>query len=97
MLQEITKGQLLVLQLGRLKDADQAGFNRIALAKRNNVSMARDCAKSAREILGANGITDDYPVMRHLLNLESVYTYEGTHEMHTLMVGEDITGFRAID
>jgi glutaryl-CoA dehydrogenase len=97
MLQEITKGQLLVLQLGRLKDADQAGFNRISLAKRNNVSMARDCAKSAREILGANGITDDYPVMRHLLNLESVYTYEGTHEMHTLMVGEDITGFRAID
>jgi len=97
MLQEMTMGQLLVLQLGRLKDADQAGFNRISLAKRNNVSMARDCAKSAREILGANGITDDYPVMRHLLNLESVYTYEGTHEMHTLMVGEDITGFRAID
>jgi alkylation response protein AidB-like acyl-CoA dehydrogenase len=59
--------------------------------------MARECTKSAREILGANGITDDFPVMRHMANLESVYTYEGTHEMHTLMVGEDITGLRAID
>ena len=59
--------------------------------------MARDVARSAREILGANGITDDYPIMRHIMNLESVYTYEGTHEMHTLIVGKEITGFDAIE
>ena len=97
MLEEITKAQLLAIQLGRLKDHGKATFSQISLAKRNNVSIARDIARSAREILGANGITDDYPIMRHIMNLESVYTYEGTHEMHTLIVGKEITGFDAIE
>jgi len=97
MLEEITKAQLLAIQLGRLKDQGKASFSQISLAKRNNVAMARDIASSAREILGANGITDDYPIMRHIMNLESVYTYEGTHEMHTLIIGKEITGFDAIE
>jgi len=97
MLEEITKAQLLAIQLGRLKDQGKATFAQISLAKRNNVAMARDIARSAREILGANGITDDYPIMRHIMNLESVYTYEGTYEMHTLIVGKEITGFEAFD
>lgn len=97
MLEEITKAQLLAIQLGRLKDQGKANFSQISLAKRNNVAMARDIARSAREILGANGITDDYPIMRHIMNLASVYTYEGTHEMHTLIIGKEITGFDAID
>jgi len=97
MLEEITKAQLLAIQLGRLKDQGKASFVQISLAKRNNVAVARDIARSAREILGANGITDDYPIMRHIMNLESVYTYEGTHEMHTLIVGKEITGFDAIE
>ncbi len=97
MLQEITKAQLLAIQLGRLKDKGKENFTQISMAKRNNVAMARDIARSAREILGANGITDDYPIMRHIMNLESVYTYEGTHEMHTLIIGKDISGFDAID
>lgn len=97
MLEEITKAQLLAIQLGRLKDQGKASFAQISLAKRNNVAIARDIARSAREILGANGITDDYPIMRHIMNLESVYTYEGTHEMHTLIIGKEITGFDAIE
>ena len=97
MLEEITKAQLFAIQLGRLKDKNKANFAQISLAKRNNVAMARDVARSAREILGANGITDDYPIMRHIMNLESVYTYEGTHEMHTLIIGKEITGFDAIE
>jgi len=97
MLQEITKAQLLAIQLGRLKDDSLINFGQISLAKRNNVAMARDIARSAREILGANGITDDYSVMRHMLNLESVQTYEGTYEMHTLIIGKDVTGCDAID
>jgi len=97
MLEEITKAQLLAIQLGRLKGQGKANFAQISMAKRNNVAMARDVARSAREILGANGITDDYPIMRHIMNLESVYTYEGTHEMHTLIVGKEITGFDAIE
>lgn len=97
MLQEITKAQLLAIQLGRLKDIGTEKFTQISLAKRNNVAMARDVAIKAREILGANGITDDYPIMRHIMNLESVYTYEGTHEMHTLIVGKDITGHDALE
>ncbi len=97
MLEEITKAQLLAIQLGRLKDQGKASFVQISLAKRNNVVVARDIARSAREILGANGITDDYPIMRHIMNLESVYTYEGTYEMHTLIVGKEITGFDAIE
>jgi glutaryl-CoA dehydrogenase len=95
MLNEITKGQLLVLQLGRLKDAGTVKFTQISLAKRNNVFHALEIARMAREILGANGILDEYPVMRHANNLESVKTYEGTHEMHTLILGEDITGIAA--
>lgn len=95
MLTEITKGQLLALQLGRLKDAGKVRPQQISLAKRNNVFIALQIARDARQILGANGILDEYPVMRHAANLESVITYEGTHEMHTLIVGEDITGIAA--
>ena len=95
MLTEITKAQLLCLQLGRLKDNGKLRFQQVSMAKRNNVAMALDIARMAREVLGANGILDEYPVMRHAANLESVKTYEGTHEMHTLIVGEDITGIPA--
>ena len=95
MLAGITKGQLLALQLGRLKDKDAAKFYHISLGKRENIQLARDCARTAREILAANGILDDYPVMRHMMNIESVYTYEGTHDMHTLILGEQITGMPA--
>jgi glutaryl-CoA dehydrogenase len=95
MVTEITKAQLLCLQLGRLKDDGKATFTQISLAKRNNVYEALEIARTAREILGANGILNEYPVMRHAANLESVKTYEGTHEMHTLIVGEDITGISA--
>lgn len=97
MLSEITKAQLLVLQLGRLKDQGKARFTHISLAKRNNCEVALDICRVAREILGANGILDEYPIMRHMANLESVKTYEGTHEMHTLIVGEDITGYSAFE
>jgi glutaryl-CoA dehydrogenase len=95
MVAEITKAQLLCLQLGRLKDKQTLRFPQVSLAKRNNVQMALEIARMAREILGANGILDEYPVMRHMANLESVKTYEGTHEMHTLIVGQDITGIQA--
>jgi len=95
MLNEITKAQLLCMQLGRLKDAGEHTPNQVSLAKRNNVDIARDCARLAREILGANGILDEYPVMRHMANMESVYTYEGTHDIHTLILGADITGIQA--
>ncbi len=97
MVTEITKAQLLAVQLGRLKEQNRLRYQLVALAKRNNVWMARECARMARELLGANGILDEYPVMRHLMNLESVYTYEGTHEMHTLIVGEDLTGLSAFN
>jgi len=92
MITEITKGQLLALQLGRLKDQGKAKPHHVSMAKRNNVWVARECAKLAREILGANGIVDDYPVIRHMLNIESVYTYEGTHDIHGLVIGEAVTG-----
>ena len=95
MLTEITKAQLLSIQLGRLKDAGTVRFQQISLAKRNNVYSALEIAREARSVLGANGILDEYPVMRHAANLESVMTYEGTHEMHTLIVAEDITGIPA--
>ncbi len=95
MVTEITKAQLLCLQLGRLKDAGKVRFQQISMAKRDNVFHALEIARQARAILGANGILDEYPVMRHAANLESVITYEGTHEMHTLIVGEDITGIQA--
>ncbi len=95
MLNEITKAQLLALQVGKNKDADTLNHTQISMLKRNNVWVARECAKIAREIHGANGITADYPIMRHIMNIESVYTYEGTHEMHTLVLGESITGIPA--
>ncbi|MBU0559521.1 MAG: acyl-CoA dehydrogenase family protein, partial [Bacteroidetes bacterium] len=97
MLTEITKAQLLNLQMAKLKDAGKVKHTQISLAKRNNCELALDIARMAREILGANGILDEYPVMRHSANLESVKTYEGTHEMHTLIIGEDITGLAAFD
>ena len=92
MVSEITKAQLLALQVGRLKDQDRAAHQHISMAKRNNVWMALECARMARDILGANGISDDYPIMRHMMNLESVKTYEGTHDIHTLILGAHITG-----
>ncbi len=95
MMNEITKGQLLNLQLGRLKDEGKVKAFQISMAKRNNVFHALEIARMARGILGANGILDEYPVMRHSANLESVKTYEGTHEMHTLIIGEEITGIPA--
>ncbi|MBM3791346.1 MAG: acyl-CoA dehydrogenase [Acidobacteria bacterium] len=95
MLTEITKGQLLALQLGRLKDEGKAHFTQISLAKRNNVEVALEIARMARETLGANGISLEFPVIRHLHNLESVKTYEGTHEIHTLILGHAITGIPA--
>ncbi len=95
MLNEITKGQLLVYHLGRMKDKGTMKHTQVSMAKRNNCEIALTIARMAREILGANGILDEYPVMRHANNLESVKTYEGTHEMHTLIIGEDITGIAA--
>jgi glutaryl-CoA dehydrogenase len=92
MLNEITKAQLLNYRLGRLKDEGKAKHYHISLAKRNNVRMALQVARSARSILGASGISDEYQTIRHMLNLESVLTYEGTHEIHTLIIGEKITG-----
>ena len=97
MLQEITKAQLLSLQLGRLKEAGKVRPQQVSLAKRNNVKMALECARNARDLLGANGITDEYQSGRHMCNLESVFTYEGTDHIHTLIVGEDITGLAAYD
>lgn len=97
MLTEITKAQLLCLHLGWLKDEGTMDFTQVSMAKRNNVHMARDVARSSREILGANGIVDDFSIMRHMANLESVVTYEGTHEMHGLILGEKITGLKAFD
>jgi len=95
MVQEITKAQLLALRLTRLMEAGAARPAQISLAKRNNVWMALECARKARDILGAVGITDGYSPIRHLMNLESVFTYEGTHDIHTLIVGRDITGLDA--
>ncbi|MFZ0691766.1 MAG: acyl-CoA dehydrogenase family protein [Acidobacteriaceae bacterium] len=95
MITEITKGQLLVLQVGRLKDEGKVGHEHISMAKRNNIWMALECARLSRDILGASGITDDYPVMRHMMNLESVKTYEGTHDIHTLILGQSVTGIAA--
>ena len=97
MLTEITKAQLLNLQLGRMMDKKEAKHVHVSMAKRNNCEKALEIARIAREIHGANGILDEYPVMRHAANLESVKTYEGTHEMHTLIIGEDITGLPAFE
>ncbi len=95
MLTEITKAQLLCLQLGRLKDEGRMRPQQVSLAKRNNVDMATDVAREARRLLGANGILVEYQAMRHMANLESVYTYEGTHDVHGLILGQDVTGIAA--
>jgi len=95
MINEITKAQLLILQVGRLKDQEKVGHQHISMAKRNNVWMALECARLSRDILGANGVADEYPVFRHMANLESVKTYEGTHDIHTLIIGQSITGIDA--
>jgi glutaryl-CoA dehydrogenase len=92
MISEITKAQLLALQVGRLKDAGKVKPYHISMLKRNNVWMALECARMGRDILGGNGIADEYPIFRHMANLESVKTYEGTHDIHTLIIGEHITG-----
>ena len=97
MVTSITESQLLVYRLGRLKDEGKMTFQQVSMAKRNNCSMARDIAKLSREILGGNGIVGDYSPIRHMANIESVYTYEGTHEMHSLIIGENITGLSAYD
>lgn len=94
---EITKAQLLALQLGRMKDEGKSTFVHVSLAKRNNVHMALETARTCRDMLGANGITDEYQVGRHMCNLESVITYEGTHDIHTLVLGEHLTGIPAYE
>lgn len=95
MVTELTKGQLLALQLGRLKDRGEYSPAQVSMAKMNNVAIALDICRVARTMLGANGIMGEYPIMRHANNLESVYTYEGTHDMHTLIVGQEVTGIPA--
>jgi len=97
MLTQITMAQLTVYQLGRLKDQGKMRFDQVSLAKRNHCSMARDVARTCREILGGNGIIEDYSPIRHMANIETVFTYEGTHEMHTLILGQAITGMAAFD
>jgi glutaryl-CoA dehydrogenase len=97
MITEITKGQMLIHQAARLKDAGKLKHFHVSMAKRNNVWVARECARLARDILGANGIVDDYPVIRHMLNIESVFTYEGTHDIHGLIIGERITGIASFN
>ncbi|MEQ1946408.1 MAG: acyl-CoA dehydrogenase family protein [Bryobacteraceae bacterium] len=95
MITEITKAQLLALQVGRLKDQGKADFAHVSMLKRNNVAIALDCARTARDLLGANGIMDEYPLMRHMCNLETVKTYEGTDHVHALVIGERVTGIAA--
>jgi glutaryl-CoA dehydrogenase len=97
MISEISKAQLLALQVGRLKDGARLDHTHVSLLKMNNVWMALETARKARDILGANGIVDDYCVMRHMNNLESVYTYEGTHDIHRLVIGQAITGIAAFE
>ena len=96
MLTEITKAQLLILRIARLKDEGKLHHTMVSMAKRNNVDIALQIARMARDLLGANGIVDDYQSMRHMMNLETVRTYEGTHDIHTLILGEHITGVRAL-
>ncbi len=95
MITEITKAQLLALHCGRLKDQDKLEPAHISMLKRNNATMALECARVSRDLLGANGITDEYPIMRHLCNLETVKTYEGTDHIHALVIGERVTGIPA--
>jgi glutaryl-CoA dehydrogenase len=95
MITEITKAQLLALHVGRLKDAGNLDSAHVSMLKRNNVAIALDCARTSRDLLGANGIVDEYPLMRHLCNLETVKTYEGTDHIHALVIGERVTGVPA--
>jgi alkylation response protein AidB-like acyl-CoA dehydrogenase len=95
MLTEITKAQLLSWKLGKLKNEDKATSAQISLAKRNNVDMAMNIARESRQVLGGMGITGEFSIMRHMMNLESVITYEGTHDIHLLILGHDITGHNA--
>jgi glutaryl-CoA dehydrogenase len=95
MITEITKAQLLALQVGKLKDQGQAEAAHVSMLKRNNVAMALECARQSRDLLGANGIMDEYPIMRHMCNLETVKTYEGTDHIHALVIGERVTGIAA--
>src|SRR5687768_418727 len=95
MITEITKGQFLALQMGRMKDAGKLKPHHVSMGKMNNVHIALECARIARDMLGANGISDEYPIIRHMLNLESVKTYEGTHDIHNLVIGEAVTGIAA--
>jgi glutaryl-CoA dehydrogenase len=95
MITEITKAQLLALHVGRLKDAGKVDPAHVSMLKRNNVAMALDCARTSRDLLGANGIVDEYPIMRHMCNLETVKTYEGTDHIHALVIGERVTGIGA--
>ena len=95
MITEITKAQLLCYQLGTLMNSNRANYQQISMAKRNNVQMAQFVAKESRQILGGMGITGEYSIMRHMMNLESVVTYEGTHDIHLLITGLDITGLNA--
>jgi len=97
MITQITLAQLTVYQLGRLKDQNKMRFDQVSLAKRNHCKMARDVARTCREILGGNGIMEDYSPMRHMTNIETVFTYEGTHEMHSLILGQSVTGIAAYD
>ena len=97
MITEITKGQLLAHRLGQIKDQGKLKHPQISMAKMNNVKIALEISRIAREVLGANGIADEYPIMRHMTNLESVYTYEGTHDIHALTVGREITGIAAFN
>ena len=95
MITEITKAQLLALHCGRLKDAAKLDAAHISMLKRNNTAIALECARLSRDLLGANGISGEYPIMRHLCNLETVKTYEGTDHIHTLVIGERVTGIAA--
>ena len=95
MVTEITKGQMLALQAGRLKDAGKLKPAHVSMAKMNNCNIALECARIARDMLGANGVSDEYPVVRHMMNLESVKTYEGTHDIHNLIIGHTVTGIPA--
>jgi glutaryl-CoA dehydrogenase len=95
MFTEISKAQLISLRLGRMKDSGELEPAHVSMGKMNNVAVARECAQIARTILGANGIVGEYPIMRHMCNIESVYTYEGTNEVHLLVLGKQITGLDA--
>jgi glutaryl-CoA dehydrogenase len=95
MITEITKAQLLAVQCGRLKDQGRLDPAHVSMLKRNNAAIALECARLSRDLLGANGITDEYPIMRHLCNLETVKTYEGTDHIHALVIGERVTGVAA--